>query len=192
MEKCFEKRVLNWKSFRKTITNAMRGAINNGKAEKNAKITAKFQEHIMIAVTAVNGCLMCSWFHNKMALESGCTEEEISALFCGELERVDKKEAVALSFAQHYAETCENPTREATKRLLKQYGIEKTKQILMFINMITAGNLMGNTIEGFEKRLKNIKPKNGNILLELFLFAFGAPMYYYIKWKEKREKFSLP
>ena len=47
---------------------------------KNRKIKTvdeAFIERIMLAVTEVNGCAVCSYAHTKMALESGFSIEEI-------------------------------------------------------------------------------------------------------------------
>jgi AhpD family alkylhydroperoxidase len=42
-----------------------------------------FRERLMLAVTAVNGCRYCSYFHAKQALKSGITQEEINQLLSG-------------------------------------------------------------------------------------------------------------
>ncbi len=43
-------------------------------------ISHGFRERLMLAVTAVNGCRYCSYFHARQALKSGLTPEEISRL----------------------------------------------------------------------------------------------------------------
>ena len=41
------------------------------KAKKNKELSPDFIERIMLAVTEVNGCAICSYAHTKMALEAG-------------------------------------------------------------------------------------------------------------------------
>ena len=36
-----------------------------------------FKERIMLAVTEVNGCAMCSYAHTQMALEAGLSSEDV-------------------------------------------------------------------------------------------------------------------
>ena len=45
-------------------------------------------ERIMLGVTQVNGCLLCSYAHTKMALELGMKEKQIEELLDGELGNV--------------------------------------------------------------------------------------------------------
>ncbi|NLM00837.1 MAG: carboxymuconolactone decarboxylase family protein, partial [Treponema sp.] len=45
---------------------------------KNANLGEQFMEKIMTVVTAVNGCVYCSWFHAKQAAQSGISQEEIT------------------------------------------------------------------------------------------------------------------
>ncbi len=47
-------------------------------------ISPAFRERLMLAVTAVNGCRYCSYFHTGEALKSGLSQEEISRLLSGE------------------------------------------------------------------------------------------------------------
>ena len=58
--------------------------IRNRKRLKEAAnkglISPAFRERLMLAVTAVDGCRYCSYFHAKQALKSGITPEEISQL----------------------------------------------------------------------------------------------------------------
>ena len=62
-----------------------------------------FRERLMLAVTAVNGCRYCSYFHAKQALKSGITPEEISRLLSGTVENCPEDETVAIIYAQHWA-----------------------------------------------------------------------------------------
>jgi len=75
----------------------------------------------MLAVTAVNGCRYCSYFHTKQALKSGITAEEIRDLLAGDVANCPQDEAVAA------------------------YGHQKTEAIHLILRMIRMANLLGNS-----------------------------------------------
>jgi len=81
-------------------------------ARKNKVMSSEFIERIMLAVTEVNGCEVCSYAHTKIALEQGMSEEEIGKLLSGDTEDIPAEEAPAIFFAQHYADTRGNPSRD--------------------------------------------------------------------------------
>lgn len=99
----------------------------------------------MLAVTVVDGCRYCSYFHTKRALKSGITAEEISNLLSGDVANCPQDEAVAVIYAQHWAESDAHPDPEAVKRLQQTYGGEKAEAIHLMLRMIRMGNLLGNS-----------------------------------------------
>jgi AhpD family alkylhydroperoxidase len=99
----------------------------------------------MLAVTAVNGCRYCSYFHTKQALKSGVTAEEIRDLLAGDVANCPQDEAIAVAYAQHWAESNTHPDPEAVKRLQQTYGGEKAEAIHLMLRMICIGNLLGNS-----------------------------------------------
>ena len=116
-------------------------------------ISPAFRERIMLAVTAVNGCRYCSFFHSKQALTKGISPEEIRGMAEGLFDGCPEEELPALLYAQHWAETRGNPDEAARAKILETYGEEKTRAIEFAIRMITAGNLMGNTFDYFLHKL---------------------------------------
>ena len=109
------------------------------------QISPAFQERLMLAVTAVEGCRYCSYFHAKQALKSGVTPEEISRLLSGDVNNCPEEEAVAVIYAQHWAESNACFDQEAVDRLRETYGPEKVEAIHLMLHMIRLGNLLGNT-----------------------------------------------
>ena len=99
----------------------------------------------MLAVTAVNGCRYCSWFHTRQALGSGLAEEEIRDLLAGDIANCPLDEAVAVMYAQHWAESDAHPDPEAIRRLEQTYGPQKTEAIHLMLRMIRMANLLGNS-----------------------------------------------
>lgn len=146
-------------------------------AQKNKKLGKAFMEKVMTVVTAVNGCRYCEWFHAKQAASSGISDEEIKNLFQLQFHAdANDFELQALLYAQHYAETNRNPDQEMTDNLLKYYGPETTKHILLMIRMIFFGNLSGNTFDAFLSRLQGVKAENSNLVFEFLFFLINAPI----------------
>ena len=95
-----------------------------------------FRERLFLAVTQVNGCRYCSFYHAKQALLNGVTDEEIRGLGDGLLDCCPQQELTALYYAQHWAESNAHPDEEAQVRLLETYGKEKSTQIGLALRMI--------------------------------------------------------
>jgi AhpD family alkylhydroperoxidase len=108
-------------------------------------LSAAFQQRLMLAVTAVNQCRYCSWVHTRQALQSGLSGEEVRSLLSGNLEDCPEEEALALLYAQHWAEANATPDREWVGRLVDTYGTQKAQAIDVVLRMIRVGNLMGNS-----------------------------------------------
>jgi AhpD family alkylhydroperoxidase len=108
-------------------------------------LSPAFQERLMLAVTSVEGCRYCSYFHSKLALKGGVSQEEIGKLLSGEVEGCPEEETLAVLYAQHWAESNTCPDQEAVDRLKETYGSEKAEAIHLMLRMIRLGNLMGNT-----------------------------------------------
>ena len=116
-------------------------------------IPPAFQERLMLAVTAVNGCRYCSYFHAKQALKSGITTGEINKLLSGDITGCPEDEAVGVIYAQHWAEFDAHPDPEAVERVQQAYGIKKTEAMHLMLRMIRMGNLLGNSWDYFLYRL---------------------------------------
>ena len=99
----------------------------------------------MLAVTAVNGCRYCSYFHAKEALKAGLAEEELRQLLVGLVDDAPAEELQALLYAQHWAETDGQPDPTAQQQLVQTYGLDRAEAIETVLRMIRIGNLLGNT-----------------------------------------------
>ncbi len=108
-------------------------------------ISLAFRERLMLAVTAVNGCRYCSYFHTGEALKSGLSQAEISRLLSGEVAGCPPEEASAVIYAQHWAESNACPDPIALRKLQEIYGREKADAIHLVLRMIRTGNLFGNS-----------------------------------------------
>ena len=144
---------------------------------RDKKITRAFIEKIMTVTTAVNGCVYCTWFHAKQAIESGISEEEVRNMLNLQFQAdATEFETMALLYAQHFAETNRNPDPAMTKNLFDYYGEKTANQITLFIRMIFFGNLYGNTWEAVLSRFRGVPAPNSNIIFEFVYFLLNAPI----------------
>ena len=136
-------------------------------SQKSNEVDNAFQERIMLAVTEVNGCELCSYAHAKMALEKGLSNEDIQLLLSGNPENIPTDEAKGIFFAQHYADTKGHPTEKAWNKLIDAYGEKKAGQILASIRVMMLGNVIGIPYSSFLNRLKGQAPQNSSLVYEL-------------------------
>ncbi|MBN1188430.1 MAG: carboxymuconolactone decarboxylase family protein [Dehalococcoidales bacterium] len=148
-----KRRYTNPKSFFSDLLFPFRNRKRLKEITDKSLVPGAFRERLMLAVTAVNGCRYCSYFHSKQALKSGLAPEEISQLLSGDVADCPEEEAVALIYAQHWAETDAHPDPEAISRLQNEYGAEKAEAIHIMLRMIRLGNLLGNSWDYFLYRL---------------------------------------
>lgn len=107
----------------------------------------------MLAVTAVNGCRYCSYYHAKEALKTGLPEAEIRAMQDGIVDNAPTEELPALLYAQHWAENNARPDPDVRQKLIDAYGTTQTDAIDAVLRMIRMGNLLGNTTDYWLFRL---------------------------------------
>jgi len=112
-------------------------------------VSAAFRERLMLAVISVYGCRYCAWGHSKAALQSGVSGAEIRGLLAGSVSDCPEDEAVALLYAQHWADSDTHPDPDAVANLERTYGKEKADAINLLLRMIRVGNLSGNTWDRF-------------------------------------------
>jgi len=148
------------------------------RAEKNGSLDKPFQERLMLAVTEVNGCAMCSYAHTKMALEAGLDSESIRELLSGTFDGIPESQLPAVLFAQHYAETRGKPTKETWNQIVKDYSKPTALGILGAIRMIMVGNTYGVPFGSFIHRFTKDKAKideRSNLGYELIMILTIIP-----------------
>lgn len=134
---------------------------------KSGLMNKKLKERIMLAITEVNGCSMCSYVHTQIALSSGMSKEDIAKILNGDTTTIPDSDAVAVMFAQEFAYTKENPSTESYNRLVSEYGKKKANLIVAACHMITMTNGMGTSMDYLYNRLRFKRYKKSNILVEL-------------------------
>jgi AhpD family alkylhydroperoxidase len=144
------------------------------KAKRNNELNLQKIERLMLAVTEVNGCGICSYGHTKVALEAGISNEEIMHLLSGNFADVPKEELTGVLFAQHYADSRGNPSRESWQRVIDEYGDSTAKGILGAIRGIMIGNAYGIPWSSFFNRFKGKADRRSNLFYELTMMTLGT------------------
>ncbi|MBN1487750.1 MAG: carboxymuconolactone decarboxylase family protein, partial [Anaerolineae bacterium] len=106
-----------------------------------------FKNRLMLAVTQVNACRYCAYHFTREALAAGITQEEVDALLAGSVDNYPEDEAVALVYAQHWADSRGNPVPEARQELIAAYGETKAAAIEVLLRKIMFGNYGGNAVD---------------------------------------------
>lgn len=136
-------------------------------SRKYKLMNKKLKERIMLAITEVNGCEMCSYMHTKLALSAGMSAENIKMILDGNIENIPEDEAVAVMFAQYFAFSKENPSDDTLDEIVKTYGFKKAELIIAACNMITMTNGMGTSMDYLYKRIRFKRYRKSNILVEI-------------------------
>ena len=151
------------------------------KSSKSDLVSKQFSERIMLAVTEVNGCAICSYAHTKMALENGLSGDEIKQLLGGAMDDVPSEELPAIMFAQHFAEMRGKPSEVAKRELIADYGKEKADRIVANINMIMLGNCYGipggSFIARFNKNSNAKVDSRSNPFYEIIMILSGVVFF---------------
>jgi AhpD family alkylhydroperoxidase len=141
------------KDFLADLWFPLRNRKKLGKAMSDGPVSPAFRERIMLAVTGVNGCRYCSYFHARQAVKSDMPPAEISRLLEGDVSDCPAGEAVAIAYALHWAETGGKPEPDVEKKLLETYEPAMVDDVHVILRMIRLGNLTGNTLDYLIYRL---------------------------------------
>jgi AhpD family alkylhydroperoxidase len=140
-------------------------------ANRHGDLGGESIERIMLAVTEVNGCEMCSWAHARMAIEKGLTGEEIRMLLAGDTDAVPADEAIAIAFVQGYADGRGTATRESWQRLVEAYGTRKAFGILGAARVMMIGNAYGIAAGAFLGRLRGRPVAKSSLFYEVGMLS---------------------
>jgi AhpD family alkylhydroperoxidase len=176
----FDRRIYTPSTFAETMRDVIEHMGDLRNAARGGRVDGEIAQKIMLVVSRVNGCRYCIYGHSRTALVAGVSEEELQSLLSGESGAFSKEEAVALTFAQHYAESFERPNPIAWQRLVDCYGLQPAQDILAYLRMITMGNLLGNTFDallsrflGKPARESSLWSEAGVLIAVLFVFPIG-------------------
>jgi AhpD family alkylhydroperoxidase len=135
------------------------------------------REKVMLGVTTVNDCRYCSWAHTGLALANGVDLDELTQLLdSGTFGTVDDRQATAILFAKHYADTLGKPSKEAHAALARHFTACQRAEIMAYIHSIYYANLSGNSLDAWLARLSGRKVVDGHPLPEAIAALIAAPV----------------
>ena len=140
------------------------------------KISHALMEKIMLAVTSVNDCRYCTWFHVRQAKKVRISQQEIQSILTHQIgQEMNPDEYPAILFAYHFAESNRKPEADMLHELQNHYG-PKSKGVIYAIRMIYFGNLCGNTFDAFLSRFKGQKAAGSSFVSEAIIALLSAPV----------------
>ncbi len=110
-------------------------------------LASDFRERLMLAVTEVNACRYCAYYHARQALAAGLPRSELEALTEGDFGSSPAHERPALLYAQHWAEADGLPDPATRNHIVALFGSETALAIDLALRVIRIGNLLGNTFD---------------------------------------------
>ena len=144
------------------------------KFRKERRLLSKaLEKQIMLAVSEVNSCRICSYVHTQALLKEGASEEELASLLSGTITSLNKEHHTAILFAEHYADTTGNYDQDTFAALVRDYGYEKAVGIVATIEIIMFGNANGIAFTNLANRLRFRRNKNSKLLTELYTGPFA-------------------
>jgi AhpD family alkylhydroperoxidase len=149
----FNKRIYTYPAFKVDVEQIFDHIDDMRQAARGGRVSKAFAEKIMLVVTSVNGCRYCRYAHSRAALVVGVSETELQDLLALDLQTFPIHEVTALTFAQHYAEANGQPDPATWQRVVTYYGEQTSDDILVYLRMITFGNLLGNTFDALLSRI---------------------------------------
>lgn len=187
----FMKRLYCPKDFLRFLVDMFSSMGDMRRGSKQELVSEEFSERIMLAVTEVNGCRYCSYFHTQVAIKAGLEAGEVREMLSGDFSQASEEELPALMFAQHYAEAGGEPDPQTWQRLIETYGEGKARTIRGNIRAIMMGNAWGNAFDSLRMRLKGQPSADLNLLQELVVILGPVIMLplvlvrLVIRWIEK-------
>ncbi len=175
----FYKRFFSLKESYWILFNGIRTVGHMSRSKRNGELSTELIEKVMLTVTEINGCEVCSVFHNKVAEKEGIKEEDIQMLFVTEVEELPQDEAPAILFARGYATSSGKPSEHSWKSLIQCYGESKAKGILGAVRTIMMGNSFGIAWGALSNRIKGRPVKGSSLWYEISMllsFIFFIPV----------------
>jgi AhpD family alkylhydroperoxidase len=135
------------------------------------------REKVCIGVTSVNDCRWCTWLHTGIALQHGVNLDELKSLLGSDtFGALDDREATAVLFAQHFAQTLRHPTPAARLALAKQFTPRQRLEIMAWIHFIYFTNLAGNSADAWLARFRGWTVVEGHPLPEALAGLLASPV----------------
>ncbi|MCB0920510.1 MAG: carboxymuconolactone decarboxylase family protein [Actinobacteria bacterium] len=142
-------------------------------AARRAHCDKQASERIMLAVTEVNGCALCSYAHTRWALDMGIPEQEVRDLLSGVASDAPGDELAGIAFGQHYADTRGRPDPVGWSEIVDTYGTDGALCVLRATRMMMWGNATGIPLSSLIARMRGRPDPRSTIAYEV-LTSIGA------------------
>lgn len=185
----FNKRTFTLPLLARSAGAAARSAPALVKGLLNPETSPALREKVMLAVTAVNDCRYCSWVHTGLALQNGVDLNELEhVLDAGTFGMLDEREAVAILYGKHFADSQREPGADAERALARAWNENERAEIMAYIHAIYFANLAGNSADAWLARLRGIPVANGNPVAEALATLLAAPVLTAISLRSRRSR----
>ncbi len=154
--------------FIRLFLGTFRSMMGIRSVDKKDRLSSALMEKVMLAVTGVNRCKYCSYRHTMSALEEGLDPGEIADLLVGEIGGLSEDEAIAITYAQHWADTLGKISAGARERVVNYYGEGRTRYIEAHIRAVYFGNMASNTVYAYKNGLLD-RPEKRRLFLTYLL-----------------------
>jgi AhpD family alkylhydroperoxidase len=145
------------------------------------------REKVILGVTSVNDCRWCTWLHTGIALRHGVDLDELRSLLgSGTFGTVSDREATAILFAQHFADTLRRPTPAARLALARHFTPYQRLEVMAWIHFIYFTNLSGNSADAWLARFRGWRVADGHPFAEALAGLAAAPVLL-IGWLRSRK-----
>lgn len=101
------------------------------------------------------------------------SNEEISSFLSGDNDFTKPEEAIAILFAQHFADSRGLPKQYAYDSIVAEYGEQKAYIILSAVQVMLVGNIYGIPFSAFLSRLKGKPYKGSSLFYECSMLIGG-------------------
>ena len=143
----------------------------------------------MLSTTSVNDCRYCSWVHTNLALQNGVDLDELNQMLSGVTGDLNNdKDAVAVIFAQHFAEQQGKPEANLKGQLNAAFSGKQKREIMAYIHAIYFSNLSGNTFDALLARFKGDKVEYSQFWLEVVSSLISWPIFTAIMLSARKSK----
>ncbi|MBS61787.1 MAG: hypothetical protein CMN27_02410 [Salinisphaera sp.] len=141
----------------------------------------------MLGCTSVNECRYCDWLHTHLALKNAVNVDELNQFLANpEGTTLPCDIAVAVLYAQHFAEQKTHTSTEAKQRLKNVFGLWKRMEIHAYLHAIYFGNLAGNTFDALLGRFRGQPKQDSSVITEVIVSAVAAPVLLRIAYHARK------
>lgn len=151
--------------------------------------SAALREQVMLGCTSVNDCRYCDWLHTRLALQNAVDVDELNSFLANpDNTQLPQRVAVAVLYAQHFAEQKTRSDRDAIQRLKSEFTWWERLEIHAYLHAIYFGNLTGNTFDALLSRFRGMGKEDSFILTELLVSIVGAPVLLLVARQARKDK----